>query len=394
MIVRDIRREDLLSAEYNRCICFKLPVDFDRRRREIQAETDSLEGRYGVFTDEGAMMSYLIDNPFHVYYDGHEVPCGGVGSVTTLPEYRAGGTMRALLNYTLQKAREKGQVFSMLGPFSYPFYRKFGYEASYSCCEYTVPIAQFAPFRHTGWAQRLRGGDEADLSKLARLYNRFARPYNLAIARDEAFFHRRFLNKPDETFLNEHTFFYLLGEGEEAGAYLMFRFAPEAHEDKLMEIVDLAFDGVTGLRMLFGFLARMSADYHTVRMRLPGDVRLHQLLAVPPRLGVNSTRMARVVNVPEALRLAKKPAGLRAVIAVKDDVLPENDGTFLVEGDKVTRTQEEADLAVDVRALAPMLLGSLPLESALYREDVAVRGNGEALRALFPAKTLYQHDHF
>ena len=394
MIVRDIRREDLLSAEYNRCICFKLPVDFDRRRREIQAETDSLEGRYGVFTDEGAMMSYLIDNPFHIYYDGHEVPCGGVGSVTTLPEYRAGGTMRALLNYTLQKAREKGQVFSMLGPFSYPFYRKFGYEASYSCCEYTVPIAQFAPFRHTGWAQRLRGGDEADLSKLARLYNRFARPYNLAIARDEAFFHRRFLNKPDETFLNEHTFFYLLGEGEEAGAYLMFRFAPEAHEDKLMEIVDLAFDGVTGLRMLFGFLARMSADYHTVRMRLPGDVRLHQLLAVPPRLGVNSTRMARVVNVPEALRLAKKPAGLRAVIAVKDDVLPENDGTFLVEGDKVTRTQEEADLAVDVRALAPMLLGSLPLESALYREDVAVRGNGEALRALFPAKTLYQHDHF
>ena len=394
MIVRDIRREDLLSAEYNRCICFKLPVDFDRRRREIQAETDSLEGRYGVFTDEGAMMSYLIDNPFHIYYDGHEVPCGGVGSVTTLPEYRAGGTMRALLNYTLQKAREKGQVFSMLGPFSYPFYRKFGYEASYSCCEYTVPIAQFAPFRHTGWAQRLRGGDEADLSKLARLYNRFARPYNLAIARDEAFFHRRFLNKPDETFLNEHTFFYLLGEGEEAGAYLMFRFAPEAHEDKLMEIVDLAFDGVTGLRMLFGFLARMSADYHTVRMRLPGDVRLHQLLAVPPRLGVNSTRMARVVNVPEALRLAKKPAGLRAVMAVKDDVLPENDGTFLVEGDKVTRTQEEADLAVDVRALAPMLLGSLPLESALYREDVAVRGNGEALRALFPAKTLYQHDHF
>ena len=58
MIVRDIRREDLLSAEYNRCICFKLPVDFDRRRREIQAETDSLEGRYGVFTDEGAISWY------------------------------------------------------------------------------------------------------------------------------------------------------------------------------------------------------------------------------------------------------------------------------------------------------------------------------------------------
>ncbi len=394
MIVRPIEREDLLSAEYNRCICFKMPVDFDRRRAEIAAGTDSLKGRYGVFTDDGAMMSYLIDNPFSIYFDGSAVSCGGIGSVTTLPEYRASGSMRALLAHVLEKGREEGEVFSMLGPFSYPFYRKFGYEAAYSCCEYTVPVAQFAPFRHTGWVQRLRGGDEEDLSRLARLYNRFARPYNLAIARDESFFHRRFLNKPDEVFLNEHTFFYLLGEGEEAGAYLMFRFAPEAHEDTLMEIVDLAFDGVRGLRMLFGFLARMSADYHTVRLRLPGDVQLHQLLAVPPRLNVNSTRMARVVNVEEALRLAKKPAGLRAVLEVTDDLLPENAGRWLVEGNSVTRTELAPDLTVDIRALAPMLLGSLPLPSALYRQDVSLHGNEEALTALFPAKVLYQHDHF
>ena len=393
MKIRAIEREDLLSAEYNRCICFKLPVDFDRRRTEIAAGTDSLQGRYGAFTDDGVMMSYLIDNPFSVYFDGHAVSCGGIGSVTTLPEWRASGCMRALLTHVLRRGREEGEVFSMLGPFSYGFYRKFGYEAAYAAWEYTVPIAQFAPFRHTGWVRRLRGSDEQDLSRLVSLYARFARRYNLALVRDEDFFRRRFLNRPDEVFLNQHTFFYLLGEGEEAGAYLMYRFVPE-EKGSTMEVTDLAFDGAKGLRMLMGYLARMSADYRQVRLRLPDEVRLQKLLAVPPELRLTPTRMARVVNVPEALRLAKKPSSLRAVIEAADDVLPENSGRWLVEGDRVSRTEEEADLVLDVRALAPMLLGSLPYAAALYREDVRVLRNEAALAALFPAKVLYQHDHF
>ena len=393
MQIRPIEREDLLSAEYNRCICFKMPVDFDRRRAEIAAGEDSLQGRYGAFTDDGVMMSYLIDNPFSVYFDGHAVSCGGIGSVTTLPEWRASGSMRALLSHVLRRGREEGEVFSMLGPFSYEFYRKFGYEAAYAAWEYTVPITQFAPYRHNGWVRRLKGGDEQDLSQLVSLYARFARRCNLALVRDEAFFRRRFLNKPDETFLNQHTFFYLLGEGEEAGAWLMYRFAPE-EKAGLMDVTDLAFDGAKGLRMLMGYLARMSADYREVRLRLPDDVRLQKLLAVPPQLNIRPTRMARVVNVPRALELAEKPSGFRAVIEVSDELLAENAGRWLVEGNRVFRTEEAPELAVDVRALAPMLLGSLPLYSALYRDDVRVMRNGEALAALFPAKVLYQHDHF
>ena len=108
MIVRPLRMDEIIQAEYNRCICFKMNVDFEARRREIAEGRDSVEGRWGAFDEDGTLLSYVMDNPFTVYFDGHAVPCGGIGSVTTLPEHRNRGGIRAIMEHILRSGRENG----------------------------------------------------------------------------------------------------------------------------------------------------------------------------------------------------------------------------------------------------------------------------------------------
>lgn len=392
MIVRPLRMDEIIQAEYNRCICFKMSVDFEARRREIAEGRDSVEGRWGAFDEDGTLLSYVMDNPFTVYFDGHTVPCGGIGSVTTLPEHRNRGGIRAIMGQILRSGRENGDVFSILHPFSAEFYRKFGYECADGCCSYTLPVKELAGWRHTGWTRRLRMGDEPDLSEVGQLTDRFARHYNLCLTRDDPFLRRRRFKLTDEQALNEHLFAYLLGDDEGAKAYLQY----SAAEKGTLAVRDVAYDGAEGLHMLLGFLSRMSADYQSVSICLPEDAYLPVL--VPNPSSVRTVRsngmMARVVHAEKALALAKKPEGLRAVIEVTDDVLAENSGRYLVTGEGVSRTDEAPDLTADIRVFAQLILGYISLDTALLRRDLTLHKNREALERFFVRKPLFSWEAF
>ena len=392
LIVRPLRMDEIIQAEYNRCICFKMSVDFEARRREIAEGRDSVEGRWGAFDEDGTLLSYVMDNPFTVYFDGHAVPCGGIGSVTTLPEHRNRGGIRAIMEHLLRSGRENGEVFSILHPFSAEFYRKFGYECADGCYSHTLPVRELAGWRHTGWTRRLRMGDEPDLSEVGRLTDRFARRYNLCLTRDDPFLRRRRFKPSDEQALNQHRFAYLLGDDEGAKAYLLYT----AAEDRMLAVQDVAYDGAEGLRMLLGFLSRISADYQSVALCLPEDAYLPALVPNPASVRTvrNNGLMARVVHVEKALALAKKPEGLRVVVEVLDDALPENSGRYLVTDEGVSRTDEQPDLTADVRVFTQIILGYISLDTALLRRDLTLHKNRGQLERFFVRKPIFCWEAF
>ena len=395
MNIRPLRMEEMIFAEYNRTICFKMPKnDFEACRRRIAEGSIPMEGRWGAFDEENRLMSYLIDNPFEVYFDGQAVPCGGIGSVTTLPEYRGSGCIRALLTRVLQEGRKNGEIFSMLGPFSAEFYRKFGYETACAFYGHRLPVKQLAGYRHTGWTRRIHMADEQDLSGVCEVIDRFSRRYNLCLCRDESFLRRRWLNQSFEEALLTGTSAYLLGDEQGAKAYVM---VDCQHADcEVLRVKDLAYVGAEGLRMLLGFLARMSADYQCVSLRLPEEVVLPAL--VPDSASVETRvtcgRMVRVLNVQRALELSRRPEGFCAVVEVEDSLLPDNSGRYRIGTGVVEKTDRPADLCADIRVFSQMLIGYLPLESALMRTDVALHGNCEQLERFFVKKPMFQWEHF
>ena len=383
--------EERLQYEINAATCFHYALDVDKRLQELREKPDERE-LWGAFDDDGEVLASLRNNHFTMRFDGHEVKVGGIGGVATPPENRYGGAIRHIFAQLLPAVRADGEVFSFLQPFSHAFYRRFGYELCHIGQAYTFQSDALRGFVHGGWARRYREGDP--VKPYLDLWNRFAERYTLPILRDEASMKAKLGSTPLADRLTnpnaDRVFSYLIGEEDGVLAYATFadvRHDPAAQ----MKVSDCAFAGRKGLYALLGFLARFTADYGEISIRLPEDICFPALIDTsiyPPRFTARPlyNYMGRVVNVPEALRLLKKPDGCRFVIAVQDEYLSANEGKYLVTNDGVQATGLNEDIFVNVHALAPLLLGLGGLSAAEVRPDVEILRNREMLERVFVEK--------
>ena len=386
MIIRRLRKEDLIDAARIRSISFHGRLNEEEAIRSFEKTTDEqLREHWGCFADDGDMMACIMNNDFLVRFDGHIVKMGGIGGVATLPEYRYGGAVKETLRAILKDARENGEVFSALYPFSHEFYRKAGYEMFSPIMEYQFPPAAVKEYKHTGWTKRIKkGGDNSDMK---RIYAQFAEKYNLMLERPE---NRYRIGDP----FGAEDFTMLLGD--EGGARVYLYYQTDRDGGNVLNIRDIAFTDEEGFRMCLGYLGRMSADYAKIRLAVPADIPLMQMLPesynAAPRF--KEQPMARLTNVQKALELMKKPADADFTVQVTDDFLPENSGTYRVTAGGVVRTEGAADLKVSQQALTLLVLGALSLEEAAYRCDVQIIGKRDMLSRAFPRKPLYIADYF
>ena len=346
---------------------------------------------WGAFADDGKMMARIINNQYETNFDGHVIKNGGIGGVSTLPEYRYAGAVRAIFDSLLPQAYREGEIISTLYPFNHAFYRKAGYETICWRGEYTLTPAALAQYRFEGDATLWKTGD--DVAPYTALYRRFTGGYNLAMRRDD----EAILRRVQGEYFKDRKFCYLLSEGGHPVAYLIFQDVYH-NPAAILSVKDMAWDGPRGFRAILGFLSRFSADYGSIELFLPRDIELFSLIhtadAYPIQKTVSQGYMARVVNAKKLLSLMKKPAGSRFVIRISDWIIPENEGAFAVCGENVEETDAAPDLSVSIQALAQLALGAVSLNEASYREDVQVLGNEETLREIFVRKPILVEDHF
>ena len=88
-------------------------------------------------------------------------------------------------------------------------------------------------------------------------------------------------------------------------------------------------------------------------------------------------------------------------MAVRDEFLNENSGVYRVayqdgRAVSVEKTQEEADLSLDIADFTQLVLGVLPLPCMLYRPTVTLHTPEKLsqFQAVFPEKAVYMADHF
>ena len=390
MIVRQLSTpQERLEANLISVVAFHGRVDDMDKQRE--ASEKATEQDWGAFAEDGTLMARIINNQFESNVDGHSVKNGGIGAVSTLPEYRYAGAIRAIFEKLLPQAYKNGEVISSLYPFNHGFYRKAGYETICWKGNYTLAPTALARYRFDGQAALWKPGD--DVSPYTGLYARFASRYNLAIRRDD----ERMLRHVKGEYYKDRKFSYLLSRDGRPLAYVIFqdvRHDPAA----ILSVKDLAWDGPEGFNAILGFLSRFSADYGSVQLFLPRDMELFSLIRTADAYGIQKTTsqdyMARVVNAKKLLSLIKKPEGSRFVIQISDEIIAENNGVFAVRGAEVTETDAAPDLAVSIQALAQLALGAVSLDEAAYREDTRVLGNEETLRKIFVRKPILVEDHF
>ena len=388
----DIRKltttDERVWASLSNHLAFGGRNSMENIRKSIE-ECTRFNDDWGCFTDDGKMMAHVQNEHRLTMFDGHEVYTGCIGCVSTFPEYREGGAVREIFTgHLFPDAYANGEIFSYLFPFKHSFYRKFGYE---NCAE--LPIYKFSVTalngrRFGGWAKLWLPGD--DISEHTALYGKFIAKYNLTHVRTVEEMKGRIHSDPFES----RRYTYLLGSGDNACAYVTF-----TDNARTIDVQDCAWLGKEGVDALLGFLARYSADYNAISIRMPSSMKLTSIMIDAKALAnteLFTCYMARLINAKKALEMLKKPENADFTIEVIDEYIPENAGIWRVAGNSAEKCAAKPDITVSAAALAPMLLGYIALETAELRDDVKVHNNRETLEKIFVEKPIYLNpaDHF
>ena len=392
MVIRQLKQEEKFMAGRISGICFHERIDdLAKKRQECE---EAKEEDWGAFDEKGTLMARIINNRYTSYVDGQEIQNGGIGAVSTLPEYRNTGVVRNIFEKLLPYAYENGEVISTLYPFSHQFYRKFGYETVCYRNQYRFKPEVLKGYHFDGEAVMWEEGE--DISDYFSLYRQFAPKYNLAVKREEALMKREHMKG---NIYKERKFSYLLREKGQNVAYLLIEDVYQK-EAAFMWVEEAVWNSPEGFRAILGFLARFSADYGEIELTLPYDLELYSVIRSAKAYEIQKTTrqdyMVRVINVKRMLEILSKPEGTDCRIRVCDPQIEQNNRIWHVTENEVEVAADgtETDMEVSIQAFSQLAVGAISLDEALLREDIAISAKKEKLRSLFRRKSIFINEHF
>ncbi len=336
----------------------------------------------GVETADGELVAVHGSHAFVLPVPGGEVPCSGLTWVGVRPDHRRRGLLSTMIRSHLDRSVERGEVVSALFAAEPGIYGRFGYGSAADQVQLTVP---------RGAALRDVPGS-ADLS--VRFVSLDAERHEALVAEVQAAAgHGRpgWILRPTDALrrvavldppvwrsgaeparlVTVHD-----ADGATRGYALVHR--TEKWNDGSpaypVRVSRYAAVDVAAAHRLWTFLLDLDLTATVSASLLPADDVLLSLLVdlrrAAPRLSDNL--WVRLLDVPAALAGRRYSAPVDVVLAVRDDRLPANTGTWRLVTDtaadadgtyaaQVEPSTAEADLTLDVRELGAVYLGGRSL---------------------------------
>ena len=370
---------------------------FDANEKEIREKIEKGEyfsdDTYGAVDENGTVLAGMEVYPYAMWFDGQVVPMCGIGGVASVPENRRQGNIRKIFEKVFVDMYEKGAVFSHLYPFSYDYYRKFGYEECGAAKRYTLPIAPARALPNSGTAHEFLKEDSARNALIA-VYEGYAARHNTMLSRTE----KRWDEIFDIPLFGATRLYYWKDAAGTIKAWVKF-----AKKEKTMEISDIAWTDHESMLGILQFMGMFDGAAQKIAFTASPEFIPQLYWSNLYEIETDSTAwlgMSRVVNARRALELMRKPDGAGAfTIKVTDGFAAWNNHTYTVQYDSSACTVAEtddavADIAVTERALMLMVLGVYDLAQIALRDDVQISGNQSLLAQVFPRKNLLIADYF
>ncbi|MCA9766275.1 MAG: GNAT family N-acetyltransferase [Carnobacterium sp.] len=353
---------------------------------------------YGAFKEE-TLLSQLIVRPMEVYLHGQTFKMGGIGSVASYPENRGGGDIAKLMTHALEKMHEQGQTLSYLAPFSYPFYRRYGYEQCFDELHYTIDVSELPKMKKTNGTIRRMEWEEAKPTLKEMYEKRYATSVG-PLKRSEWDWEFLMLSRED-SFIAVY-----YDEDGLAQGYLMYSFkGQKAGTFVLQEMVYLT---QSAFKESWNFISSHKASFHTFFYKAGAHEKIAYLFDNPRiKQELVPYMMARIVTFEEFLLAYpfKEQANETFYLEVKDEQAHWNAGIWKVElfltTRKVTRITEKKDVPKNA-----LLSGTIQYWTQIFMnyrtiEELAffdrIQGDDRLIRNLsrrIPAGTPALFDYF
>jgi predicted acetyltransferase len=381
------------------------------RKRELDAMLECMTTAFGVAKEEwadgfyngpysdleykrvvvadGKVVSCLVIIPSTIYFGGTTIRMGGIGGVATLPDERRHGYAGMLMANSVHALRDLGFATSALYPFSFKYYRKFGWEFAGHCLIYS---AKPSLLPSASEASLVRPFTEDDLPSVMRLYDEHYGSECGPFVRDEYHWRRHILPKAAEKWVCDNG--YLLGRRYEEDG------------EKRFGVYEAVAATDEARRALVGFLARLDVDKVTW---LTCERDLESLGLITPRahweegydpraeIKVTPSFMFRIVDLKASLEVLTDRMDDELSIIVEDEIGVWNEPVTIKAG-AVSPGVSSNWLKADVRILSQIYIGYLPPADAFSQGLIEVSGPDALTLAerLFPASEPFipQLDEF
>ena len=396
--LRKLTADDFEQSTYLSSYSFQYPLSIEqfegRRTRFIHDSED----RYGVFLeDELCAQASLLH--LNVYICGRLMKMGGLAGVCTAPEQRRNGYVAVIIEKLLQEMRANGEVISMLHPFSFAFYRKYGWETYIEYKQYELSSEQLTSILKKE-RQRVRIGKLSRVNnyeELLPVYERYASTYHGTLQRNLNWWTERIASRK-----SGHIALYRSAEGNAEG-YILYDIT-----NRVMNIHEIVAVTAAAENELWYFIAQHDSMLDIVKWTAPSDDTFTYRIDNPRiKQEIVPYFMARIVDIESFIR--QYPFTLAAqsdtlIIKIKDSHADWNDGLYqlVIAADGVANIErivdingEEADINIDIGAFTSTLLNYQKLE--VLRKFGRVTGNEEAINRLqnrISEQTSYLSDFF
>lgn len=342
-------------------VAFNVSQDWvERLRDRFRSE------RAMVATAGGEVVATAQAFAIDQWFGGRPVPTAGIATVTTDPLYRGIGIGHEVMRRILERERDRGRPLATLYPAVVGFYRRMGFEFAGVQVTHRVPIGALPIGGDPG---RLEQVGEDAVERLRSTYRRVAAAENgLTEGVDDDWWAVRILQMWSDDVHGT------VATGEEVPeAYAAYRLADGDDWDIAVRCGHLMATTRDAAMALFAYFRGFkglgkSLDWHGP----PNDPLIGMVSGEFKRSQEVSTNMSRLLDVAAALEArGYPPVSGSASFAVRDELLPDNAGTYLLEAQdgrvRVARAPRDAPAApaIDVGALSAMYTGYLPPAAAV-----------------------------
>lgn len=321
---------------------------------------------YGSFADS-VLASQVMATPFLVNFWNQTLRMTGIGYVSTYPEFRKQGRIDAIMGQMLQDSYKEKRHLSYLAPFSYPFYRRYGYESAFLQIRYEASAEKW-PFGGgcQGRVQRVSFSEAKGVLK--EIYQKSCQSQKGGILREEWWLRYKFD-------LHKDLKFGIYVQNDQHEGYVVY----EIINNKL-EIIELVALTQPAFVALHDFIKAHYGTVNTITWTQPFDGKTAILEVSDPQVKVEILpyMMARVVNVAAFLQAypwQTKITDSFSVEIVEDSFLAINNGWYEVTTDgHVTRVEQSnlPFLKVSPQIFTQLFLGSVKLDDLLLSKKLAI----------------------
>ncbi len=337
------------------------PEDTEAYLDDYYAGT-ALQNEIYVTRADKEIVSALHLNPYDVRMGESKAKAHFIVAVSVLPGYRRQGRMRAMLCDALKDLYEKEEPFTFLTPASEDIYLPFGFYTAAKQAFVTIDQRVYAAGQRMAEEPLYcRLAEEQDLPELSELSRRILAK-RCMVCTDRSISYLKHCQREQKAMEGGILLFYrkqrLCGycfTGEE--------FGPEIWEAAVLP-EDEDAEGIgweKANRQLADALCRYYAGKLPIRVKgfLPGTKLPYQAHAKEEEKPAAMVRIVHLLSFVKQMR-AEGRAELR--LAVKDPILPENNGTFCIvftpEGSSAIRIGEAAGDIFTIEEVTAMFFGA------------------------------------